>query len=224
MRGQQSVLIAGGAALLGGIAAALAYAAWWRKNPSACPYEQRFFLEVPHPFLTRARLRRILAPRPGERVLEVGPGTGYYTLDIAQQIAPDGVLEFLDLQQEMLDHTMRKVSERHITNIVPTQGDAQELPYPDDTFDAAYMTVTLGEVPDQDAALCELRRVLKPDGRLVVGEIFGDPHMVTYGSLRASAEEAGLRFEQRLGGKLAYFARFRAPGPATPVLMLNCSA
>jgi len=52
---------------------------------------------------------------------------------------------------------------------------------------------------------------LKPDSRLVVGEIFGDPHMVTFGLLRASAEEAGLRFEQRLGGKLAYFARFRAP-------------
>jgi ubiquinone/menaquinone biosynthesis C-methylase UbiE len=98
-------------------------------------------------------LRRILAPQPGERVLEVGPGTGYYTLDIAQQIAPDGVLDILDLQQEMLDHTMRKASECHITNIVPTQGDAQELPYPDATFDAAYMTVTLGEVPDRDAAL-----------------------------------------------------------------------
>jgi SAM-dependent methyltransferase len=209
MRGQRRALIVGGAALLGGGAAALAYAVWWRKNPSACPYERRFFLEVPHPFLTRARLRRILAPQPGERVLEVGPGTGYYTLDIAQQIAPDGVLDILDLQQEMLDHTMRKASERHITNIVPTQGDAQELPYPDDTFDAAYMAVTLGEVPEQDAALRELRRVLKPDGRLIVGEIFGDPHMVTFGSLRARAEAAGLRFEQRLGGRLAYFARFR---------------
>ena len=73
------------------------------------------------------------------------------------------------------------------------------------------MTVTLGEVPDRDAALCELRRVLKPSGRLIVGEIFGDPHMVTFGSLRAGAEEAGLRFEQRLGGKLAYFARFHTP-------------
>src|SRR5919107_3692410 len=212
MRGQRRALIAGGGTLLGGGAAALAYAVWWRRNPSACPYEQHFVLEVPHPFLTRARLRRILAPQPGERVLEVGPGTGYYTLDIAEEIAPDGgVLDILDLQQEMLDHTMRKASERHITNIVPTQGDAQELPYPNDTFDAAYMTVTLGEVPDQDAALCELRRVLKPDGRLVVGEIFGDPHMVTFGSLRASAEEAGLRFGQRMGGKLAYFARFHTP-------------
>jgi ubiquinone/menaquinone biosynthesis C-methylase UbiE len=209
MTGRQTALIAGGVTLLGGGAAALAYAVRWRKNPSACPYERRFFLEVPHPFLTRARLRRILVPQPGERVLEVGPGTGYYTLDIAQQIAPDGVLDILDLQQEMLDHTMRKAGRRHLTNIVPTQGDAQELPYPDDTFDAAYMTVTLGEVPEQDAALRELRRVLKPSGRLVVGEIFGDPHMVTFGSLRAHAEAAGLPFEERLGGKLAYFARFR---------------
>ncbi len=210
MKGQRRALIAGGAALLGG-AAALGYAVWWRKNPSACPYEQRFFLEVPHPFLTRARLRKILAPRAGERVLEVGPGTGYYTLDVAQQLAPDGTLDILDIQQQMLDHTMRRASERGITNIVPTQGDAVTLPYPDDTFDAAYMTVTLGEIPDQKAALRELRRVLKPGSRLVVGEIFGDPHMVTFGSLRARAEEAGLRFEQRLGGRLAYFARFHAP-------------
>jgi SAM-dependent methyltransferase len=212
MRGQRRALIVGGAALLGGGAAVLAYTVWGRKNPSACPYERRFFLEVPHPFLTRDRLRRILAPQPGERVLEVGPGTGYYTLDIAQQIAPDGgVLDILDLQQEMLDHTMRKASGHHLTNIVPNQGDAQELPYPDDTFDAAYMTVTLGEIPDQSAALRELSRVLKPDGRLIVGEIFGDPHMVTFGSLRASAETAGLRSEQRLGGKLAYFACLHAP-------------
>jgi ubiquinone/menaquinone biosynthesis C-methylase UbiE len=111
----------------------------------------------------------------------------------------------------MLDHTMRKASGHHLTNIVPNQGDAQELPYPDDTFDAAYMTVTLGEIPDQSAALRELSRVLKPDGRLIVGEIFGDPHMVTFGSLRASAETAGLRSEQRLGGKLAYFACLHAP-------------
>ncbi len=208
MRGQRRTLIVGGTALLGGGAVVFAYAVWWRRNPSPCPYQQRVFLEVPHPFLTRARLRRILTPQPGERVLEVGPGTGYYTLEVAKQIAPDGVLDILDLQQQMLDHTMRKASERHITNIVPTQGDAQELPYPDATFDAAYMTVTLGEVPDQDAALRELRRVLKPSGRLVVGEIFGDPHMVTFGSLRARAEEAELRFEQGLGGRLAYFARF----------------
>ncbi|MDP8973107.1 MAG: hypothetical protein M3N45_07975 [Actinomycetota bacterium] len=52
----------GGAALFAG-AAVTAYALWWRKNPSACPYGLRFFVELPHPFITRTRLREILAPR-----------------------------------------------------------------------------------------------------------------------------------------------------------------
>jgi ubiquinone/menaquinone biosynthesis C-methylase UbiE len=47
---------------------------------------------------------------PSQSADEVEPGTGYYTLDVAEQIVPDGVLDILDLQQEMLDHTMRKVS------------------------------------------------------------------------------------------------------------------
>jgi SAM-dependent methyltransferase len=200
-------LALGGAALAGG-AALLAAALWWRKNPSACPYGQRFWVEMPHPFITRSRLREILAPRPGERVLEVGPGTGYYALHVAQWLSPGGTLEVLDLQQEMLDHTIRRARERDISNVIPTRGDARALPYVDGTFDAAYLTAVLGEIPDQDAALRELRRVLKPGGRLVVGEIFGDPHVVTFGSLRARAESAGLQFERRLGGRLGYFARF----------------
>lgn len=57
---------------------------WWRKNPSACPYNQRFWVQAPHPFITRERLLATLAPRPGERILEIGPGTGYYTLDVAR--------------------------------------------------------------------------------------------------------------------------------------------
>jgi ubiquinone/menaquinone biosynthesis C-methylase UbiE len=207
---RRSDLALGGAALAGG-AAIFAAALWWRKNPSACPYGQRFWVEMPHPFITRSRLREILAPRPGERVLEVGPGTGYYALHVAAWLSPEGTLDVFDLQQEMLDHTMRRASERRISNIIPTRGDARDLPYADDTFDAAYLTAVLGEIPDQDAALRELRRVLKPGGRLVAGEIFGDPHMVTFGALRTRAEAAGLRFEQRLGGRLGYFARFGVP-------------
>ncbi|MGH7402621.1 MAG: class I SAM-dependent methyltransferase, partial [Candidatus Rokuibacteriota bacterium] len=70
-------------------------ALWWRRNPSACPYSQRFWVEAPHPFITRKRLREILAPRPGERLLEVGPGTGYYTLPAAGWIVPGGRLDVL---------------------------------------------------------------------------------------------------------------------------------
>ncbi len=192
---------------LAGLAAAglAAGAAWWRKNPSACPYGQRFWVEAPHPFITRERLREALAPRPGERVLEVGPGTGYYALPVARWLAPGGELHIFDLQQPMLDHTMRSAAGQGLRNIVPRQGDARQLPYGDDTFDAAYLVAVLGEIPDQDAALGELRRVLKPRGRIVVGELFGDPHMVGAKALRLRAERVGLRFERRVGPRFGYF-------------------
>jgi ubiquinone/menaquinone biosynthesis C-methylase UbiE len=186
----------------------VAVAYWWRKNPSACPYSQRFWVEAPHPFITRRRLLEILSPAPGERVLEVGPGTGYYSLTVASQL-DGGQLAVFDIQQEMLEHVMREAGKHSVTNIEPTLGDAQALPYDDGSFDAAYLVTVLGEIPDQDAALTELARVVRPGGRLVVGELFGDPHMVTLGTLRERAERAGFSYERRLGTPLAYFARLR---------------
>jgi ubiquinone/menaquinone biosynthesis C-methylase UbiE len=186
----------------------LGAALWWRRNPSACPYNQRFWVEAPHPLITRARLREALAPAAGERLLEVGPGTGYYALEVAEWVGPQGRLDLFDLQQEMLDHTLLRAEPRGIANLVAMQGDARELPYADDTFDGAYLVTVLGEIPDQEAALRELARVVKPGGRVVVGELFGDPHWVSPGRLQARAERARLRFEQRVGSPLGYFARF----------------
>jgi ubiquinone/menaquinone biosynthesis C-methylase UbiE len=196
-------------ALLGG-AAIVGAAVWWRRNPSACPYSQRFWVEAPHPFITRERLREILEPEPGERLLELGPGTGYYTLPVAGWLAPNGSLDVLDVQQEMLDHTLRRAREQGLDNITPTLADARELPYEDDSFDGAYLVTVLGEIPDQDAALRELRRVVKPGGRVVVGELFGDPHMVTHSALAERARKAGLSVERRLGGALWHFTRLQA--------------
>jgi SAM-dependent methyltransferase len=197
-------------ALLGAAAGAtLAAALWWRKNPSACPYGQRFWVEAPHPIITRERLRQVLRPEPGERLLEIGVGTGYYSLDLAEWMEPGGKLELFDLQQKFLDHVMRAAGERGLTNLVPTQGDATALPFEDDSMDAAILTAVLGEIPDTAAALREIRRVLKPDGRLVVGELFGDPHFTTLGSLKAQAGDAGLDYQEHSGNWFGYFARLR---------------
>ena len=194
--------------LLGAAAAAtLAAALWWRKNPSACPYGQRFWVEAPHPLITRDRLRSVLRPEPGERLLEIGPGTGYYSLDLAGWIGPEGTLELFDLQQEFLDHVMRRAEERGLRNLVPTQGDATDLPYEDASIDAVVLTAVLGEIPDGAAALREIHRVLKPTGRLVVGELFGDPHFTTRSSLRRLGAAADLRSAESSGPWLGYFAR-----------------
>jgi len=184
----------------------VAAAVWWRKHPSPCPYNQRFWLQAPHPFITRGRLLEALDPRSGETVLEVGPGTGYYTLTVAPAVDR---LHIFDLQPEMLDHTMRRAGEAGVVNVEPRQGDARSLPYADGVFDAAYLVTVLGEIPDQEAALRELRRVVKPGGRVVVGELFGDPHMVVEGALRRRAEAVGLRFERRVGPRFGYFAVLR---------------
>ena len=194
----------------GAAGATLGVALWWRYNPSACPYSQRFWVELPHPVITRERLAKVLAPAPGERILEVGPGTGYYTLDVASALEPGGRLDVFDLQQEMLDHTMRRAGERGLSNVEATQGDARDLPYPDDTFDGAFLVTVLGEIPDQEAALRELARVVKPGGRVVVGEIALDPHFVSQGSLGSRAEAAGMRLERSSGGRFAYFGRLAA--------------
>ncbi len=194
--------------VLGAAAAAtLGAALWWRKNPSACPYGQRFWVEAPHPIITRERLREVLAPAPGERLLEIGVGTGYYSFDLAEWVGPEGTLELFDLQQEFLDHVLRGAAERNLANLVPTKGDATALPYEDASVDAVILTAVPGEIPDTAGALTEIRRVLAPGGRLVVGELFGDPHFTTRASLERQGAEAGLRLDRHSGNWFGYFAR-----------------
>lgn len=195
-----------GAAALATLGAAL----WWRKNPSACPYGQRFWVEAPHPIITRDRLRSVLRPGPGERILEIGPGVGYYTLDLAEWVGPEGIVEIFDLQQEFLDHTSGRAAERGLANVIQTQGDATALPYEDDSIDAVVLTAVLGEIPDPVAALRQIQRVLKPGGRLVVGELFGDPHFTTQAALKRQSAEAGLNWAEHSGNWFGYFARLSA--------------
>jgi ubiquinone/menaquinone biosynthesis C-methylase UbiE len=190
------------------LGAALGYALWWRRNPSPCPYGQRFWVELPHPSITRERLLEVLGPLPGERVLEVGPGTGFYTLAVAERLGDEGRLDILDVQEEMLEHTVRRARAARLTNVFPACADARSLPYPDATFAAAFTCVALGEVPEPGVALGELRRVLRPGGRLVVGESYLDPHVVRRGRLRQEAEGAGLRLEETKRRAFGYFARF----------------
>ena len=181
---------------------------WSLEHPGPMPHLLRWTLLVPRGNQSPRHLERILGPCAGERLLEVGPGIGIHAVAVARSLGPDGTLDVVDVQQTMLDDVLRRARVSGVGNITARQGDAERLPYADGTFDGAYLVGVLGEIPDGQAALRELRRVLKRDGRLVVGEVFFDPDFVSFASLRARAEAASFAFERRLGGALSYLARF----------------
>ncbi|WP_213451485.1 demethylmenaquinone methyltransferase [Rhizomonospora bruguierae] len=110
----------------------------------------------------RRATREALDLRPGERVLDVGAGTGVSTEELARSGA---YAVGADLSLGMLAHGKR------VRPVVPLlAGDALRLPFPDAAFDAVTISLALRNVSDPDAALAELARVTRPGGRLVVCE------------------------------------------------------
>ena len=182
-----------------------------RLRPTPFPYSQRALL-IPLPFLDVDRLHSALEPPSAARLLDLGAGTGRHALRLAERIAPEGSLVAVDVQQEMLDDLASRAGEREIENLSTVRADARELPFEDGSFDGAYLVTVLGEIPDQEAALRELRRVVKSGGAVVVGESPFDPHFIRASTLRRRASAAGLEEDRRLGpAALGYYARFRVP-------------
>ncbi len=176
-----------------------------RRHPRPMPYFFWWGLLWPRGFLAPEPLKKLLEPRAGERILELGPGIGVHAIPVAAVLAPDGRLDVLDIQQQMLDRLARRAAKAGVINIIATIGDVQHLPYPAASFDGAYLIDALGEMPNPPAVLRELRRVLKPAGRLVVGEHFVDPDFTSLGRLKDQAREAGFRFERRTGPIVVYW-------------------
>lgn len=197
------------AALLGAAAAGVTAAAAGAvlSDRALYPYSLHRLLDIPLPLLTARRLDSLLEPRAGQKVLEIGPGTGLQSLHVAPQLG-GGQLAVVDVQPEMLEHVMARAARRSIRNIAAHRADAAALPFADAAFDSAYLVTVLGEIPGPLVALMELRRVLKPGGRLIIGE-FADRHHVPLATLVRLANDAGLHLARRAGVPLAYYALFR---------------
>lgn len=152
--------------------------------------------------------------KKGSTVLEIGCGSGAYTLDMARAVGKDGIVYALDIQQSMLDHVDRKLSKeqnRDIKNVKLVLGNAYELPFDDQSIDAISMITVLQEIPDKQKALAEMARVLKHDGRVAVTELLVDPDYRSRKRTTKQVTAAGLEVEADEGNLFNYTIRFKKP-------------
>ncbi len=147
--------------------------------------------------------------RPGEHVLELGPGPGIYTVDAARRAGPDGRLIAVDIQPEMIAKVERRVRQAGLTNVETRVASAYDLPLENGAVDRAYLVTVLPEIPEPGRALAELWRVLRPGGILSVTEEFFDPHYRFLHETIRLVEAAGFRLQGFVGNVWLYTANFR---------------
>ena len=115
--------------------------------------------------------------RPGQTVLDIAGGTGDLAAKFSRIVGPDGTVVLADINDSMLKVGRDRLVDRGITNNVRfSQADAQNLPFPDNTFDVITIAFGLRNVTDKDIALRSMLRVLKPGGKLLVLEFSKPPN------------------------------------------------
>jgi ubiquinone/menaquinone biosynthesis C-methylase UbiE len=114
----------------------------------------------------RMAVVQALAPRRGERVLEIGCGAGLLLREIALATGPHGLAAGVDISPDQVAAAEARSS--GVPGVLPAVGDARALDWPDAVFDAAVAVQVLEYIGDTPAAIAELRRVLKPGGRLLL--------------------------------------------------------
>jgi ubiquinone/menaquinone biosynthesis C-methylase UbiE len=176
----------------------------------ATTYEEKFSISYDQRCIDYARDRfRKVVPEGAvfHRVLEVGAGTGFFLINLALgDCLGDAGLEATDISEGMLE-VCRRNGEEHGLQIATRQGDAEALPYDDDSFDLVIGHAFIHHLPVPGIAIREMYRVLKPGGTLVIA---GEPTEIgdklswvvkrnTYRAFRAATSLPGLRDYRKPG-------------------------
>jgi ubiquinone/menaquinone biosynthesis C-methylase UbiE len=144
--------------------------------------------------------------KPGMTVADVGAGAGYFTLRLARRVGPNGVVYANDVQPEMLTLLRERAAAAKLTNIKPILGAEADPKLPDKKMDLVLMVDVYHELSQPQRMLQQIRRALKPDGRLVLLEYRKeDPHIpirpehkMSVAEAKAELEAEGFRLEKVL--------------------------
>jgi SAM-dependent methyltransferase len=197
--------LAASASLLVGSQVALRAGVWMQPRPM--PHQQAALLE--HPARLRYRhpseLLGHIGVLAGMNVADLGCGTGLFTREMADRVGDSGQVHAVDIQAQMITHAQARVEAAGFGKRVRFyRSGIHTLPLPDKSVDVALMVAVLGELPARILALDEVRRVLKPGGRLAISEELPDPAYTPAPLARRWTEQAGFRFGGLSGNAFCY--------------------
>lgn len=141
----------------------------------------------------------------GMTVLDLGCGSGTFTLRMAHLVGDSGKVHAVDIQPTLVEKTRRRATAADLAHRIRFHScSASKLPLPNDSLDMVFLIATLAEIPDKQAALAEVRRVLKPQGRLAVSEELPDPAYAPASLVSQWIEAAGFQFGGKSGTVFCY--------------------
>jgi arsenite methyltransferase len=107
----------------------------------------------------------------GEAVLDIGSGAGSDSLVAAQMVGAEGSVTGLDMTPEMLAKARAAAAEMGATNATFVEGEAENLPFEDESFDVVISNGVIDLIPDKDAVYSQIHRVLRPGGRVQIADV-----------------------------------------------------
>jgi SAM-dependent methyltransferase len=141
---------------------------------------------------------------PGMRALEIGPGSGSYTVAAARHVGDAGSIVTVDIEPKMLKRVAQRIRTEGIENTHAGAANAHSLPFRDDSFDAVYSITVIGEIPDPSKAIREFHRVLRKKGTLAFSELLLDPDFPRASTLMRWADGSGFRLRHCKGNVVHY--------------------
>jgi len=154
--------------------------------------------------------------RDGMHVLEIGPGPGTFTIEASKRVGENGKVFAIDVQPSVISKLKSRLQRAKIVNVMARAASACELPFSNNTFDRAFMIAVLAEIPDRKKALLDIKRVLRDDGLLAIGEILLDPDYPRRRTVTNWCKDAGFELVEGYGGVWHYLLTFNKSTASSP--------
>jgi len=148
--------------------------------------------------------------KPGMIIVEIGCGSGLYTVAVAKAIQPNGIVYAVDIQEGMLEKLTARMNREGIDNIKPILADAEGvIPLNDGIAEAIFSVAVLPEIPDPIKTLVQVKRLLSQQGIYVDAELLFDPDFPLRRTVKKWAKTAGLEYVGQFGHAARYVLVFQ---------------